>query len=46
MHVPLRECQEGQVLTTVFQTFPQIIAFMDEQVGSQPLIIAYRKVQK
>lgn len=26
---------------TVFQTFPQIIAFTDEQVGSQPLIIAY-----
>lgn len=27
---------------TVFEILPQILAFIDEQVGSQPLITAYQ----
>lgn len=33
-------------ILTAFQTFPQIITLIDEQVGSQPLIIAYQQIQK
>lgn len=36
----------GTGFITVFRTFPQIIAFIDKQAGSQSLIIAYQAGSK